>query len=163
MKRICRHKCRGMRGALLGMLLFAGSVAGAASIGAAGEIRREIADPCLRSHWLLIIDPAHPGWPGRLILKESNEGTRNDTAKSPPATVPIAIRAGEQVSVNQSSPILHAQFQAIALQSAPVGQVLKVRLIAGSNKPFDAQGVVISVLAAGVKQADWLAPAGAQQ
>jgi len=160
MKRIWRREhgaIRKAQGRLLGSLL---AIAVAASVSAHGEIRREIADPCLRSRWLLIVDPAHPGWPGRLVLKASSQGFRDDGARPATATGPLAIRAGDQVSVDQSSPILRAQFQAVALQSATVGEVLKVRLMAGRKMPLSAQGAVISVIAAGVKRARWLVTEG---
>jgi hypothetical protein len=142
----------------VGIVLFADCISGAVAMGISDETRREIADPCLGSHWQLIVDAAHPGWPGKLILKSSSGDIRRDEAGTPATGVeaPPAIRVGDQVTVNQSSPVLHAQFQAIALQSASVGGMLKVRLMAGKNMPLTAQGAVIAVLAEGVKQARWL-------
>jgi len=152
------------RGCLLGTLTFCFAVPAlaAASVAQTSELRGEIADPCLGFHWRLVIDPAHPGWPGRLVLKMPNEAAPKQSSgiAVTRAKIPPAIRVGDEVTVDQSSPILHAQFQAIALQPAAVGEELKVRLLAGRNKPLSAQGAVITVLAEGIKQARWLTTEG---
>jgi len=147
---------------LASVISFAATTSAVTLASQVGELRKEIVDPCLGARWQLIVDPSHPGWPGRLILAAMDEGVRSSHAARGTAGLEstIAIHVGDQVSVDQSSPVIHAQFQAIALQSAAVGKVLRVRLMAGKNMPLNTQGVVVSVLATGVKQTRWLAPEG---
>src|SRR5258708_4882301 len=63
---------------LAGVMSFAVPTLSATSASQAGELRREIADPCLGSRWQLTVDPAHPGWPGHLVLVASGEGQRRN-------------------------------------------------------------------------------------
>jgi hypothetical protein len=148
------------------------------SVRADSEVYREFIDPCLGSRWQLQIDPAHPDRPGRLILISSGDvrqSARGDESASemfrldetvnpswesrshiPNLTLPVAIRAGEHLIVEQDSRILRARFQAIALESARVGQRMRVRLSAGATMPVSMTGAVISVIATGAGRAMWL-------
>jgi hypothetical protein len=141
------------------------------------EVSREIVDPCLGSRWQLHVDSSHPGWPGRLVLLDSAAGHSGDAAGQsayrsyamadgihragasgndfPNLTLPLAIRVGEQITVEQDSEVLHARFQAIALESARVGQGMRVRLSAGTTVPLSMKGTVISVIATGMGRAKW--------
>jgi hypothetical protein len=142
-----------------------------------GDMSRDLIDPCLGSHWQLKVNPEHPGWPARLVLVGADAGSgsssagRSEAARhtldriSPFAdeglqhfetlTLPMAIRAGESLIVEQDSPVLHAEFQAIALASASVGQGMRVRLSGGATAPLSIKGKVISVIATGAGRARW--------
>jgi len=142
-----------------------------------GERSRDLIDPCLGSHWQLRVNPEHPGWPATLVLVSANAGSGSGSAGrseverhtldriSPFAgeglkhfenlTLPLAIRAGESLIVEQDSPVLHAEFQAIALASARVGQGTRVRLSGGAMAPLSINGKVISVIATEAGHARW--------
>lgn len=128
----------------------------------AGEFRREILDPCLGSRWQLVTDPAHPEWPGRLVLVEPPVSLPSAPAApsptSPPA--PFAIRAGDRLTVDQQTSVLHARLQAIALESARAGQTTRVRLAAGTHSARGWDGTVIAVVVTAPGQASWLASEG---
>jgi flagella basal body P-ring formation protein FlgA len=66
------------------------------------------------------------------------------------------IRAGDRVTVDQETQVLHARFQAVALESAAVGQRMKVRLGTGTHSAQGLDGTVIAVLATAAGQAQWL-------
>jgi hypothetical protein len=169
----------------IGQILMSGS-AWAAPVAlpgtARGEIRREIADPCLGFHWRLIVDPAGQGRPGRLVLLDQNGTTAGGSASSahtvlaPAASAPesalVIIRAGEHVVVDQDTGVVRARLNAIALESAAFGQRLRVRLIVGPGLPrnglsrnaeLTAPGPVVSALATGVGEARWLISGQAAQ
>ena len=141
---------------------------------------QQLIDPCLGSHWQMVLNPAHPGWPGRLVLldpKDRNSIRHNDhtgeraseemeAAVQSPGLLeenqsvsklasPVTIRIGDHVTVDQQSEVMQARFQAVALESAGVGQRLLVRLNAGANS--QRSGPVIPVLATGAGRAKWLA------
>jgi hypothetical protein len=139
-----------------------------------GEFRKEITDPCLGQHWRLVIDPGRPGWPGRLILvnqkaqSDKQGGNRAQTgsdhavlAGSGPDMQSMTIRAGDRVTVDQDSGLLNARFEAVALESARVGERLRVRLtMAGDgrqrlNPNRTAPGPIILVTATGSDLAQW--------
>jgi hypothetical protein len=141
-----------------------------------GEIHNEIADPCLGHHWQLVIDPTHPGWPGRLILLDQkaqsaqNPQNRNQPDNRMQAGLKrsvsdmqsMVIRAGDRVTVDQDSGVLDARFEAVALESAWTGEKLRVRLIVagrrqGQNSELNAPGPVIPVVATGIGLARWAA------
>lgn len=142
---------------------------------ASGEIRREIADPCLGFHWRLIVDPAGQGRPGRLVLLDQNGTTAGGSmngahtvlasAASMLDSASVIIRAGEHVVVDQDTGVVRARLNAIALESAASGQQLRVRLIVGPglsrnglsrNVELTAPGPVVSALATGAGEVRWL-------
>jgi hypothetical protein len=157
------------------------TVSGTISGDARQQVLRQITDPCLGLHWRLVVDPAHPGWPGRMILLDQNAkdtrakdmGGHASSAGSPaasndrsggPENTPAAglvIRAGDPVMVEQDSGVLHARFQSFALESAATGQPLRVRLIVNSdprlraNSALTSRGPVISAVAMGTGRAAW--------
>jgi len=139
--------------------------------GLRGELRRQIADPCLRQHWQLLIDRSHPSWPGRLFLVNQNGKASVDHGQSAPGVSktsgPVSemqsmlILAGDRVTVVQDSEILRARFEGVALDSAGVGERLRVRLIVsdsrrrGLNPESLDPGPVISVVAKGIGLTQW--------
>ena len=146
---------------------------------APGEIRREIADPCLGFHWRLIVDSAGQGRPGRLVLLDQNGTTAGGsvngahTMLAPAASrldsALVIIRAGEHVVVDQDTGVVRARLNAIALESATSGQRLRVRLIVGPglsrnglsrnglsrNAELTAPGPVVSALATAAGEVRW--------
>ncbi len=141
---------------------------------APGEIRREIADPCLGLHWRLIVDPTHPGRPGRLVLLDQNDTVAGSKVDGTHMLAPdsftfdlasILIRAGEHVVVDQDTGVVRARLNAIALESAAPGQRLRVRLIVGPglsrnglsrNAELTAPGPVVSALATAAGEVRWV-------
>jgi hypothetical protein len=142
-----------------------------ASAGSAGS--REFFDPCLRSHWQLQTNPAHPEQPGRLVLVNPNGAHPGQPARAPGELVsptshfvegrinpahaasPPIIRAGDRVIVNQQTRVLHAHLSAIALESATPGQRIRVRLAAGTPSARVLDATIITVLATAPGQAQW--------
>jgi hypothetical protein len=146
-----------------------------------GEVRREITDPCLGQHWQLVVDSGHPGWPARMVLLNQNgkqlvNRVRKGSSHAGPAGLEQAgleqagsvsdmqsmvIRAGDRVTVDQDSDVLRARFEAVALESAGRGEMLRVRLIVaanrlqGLNSKLTAPGPVIAVVATGIGLARW--------
>ncbi|WP_263352133.1 hypothetical protein [Acidicapsa acidisoli] len=146
---------------------------------APGEAGREFVDPCLGSHWRIQSNAEHPGWPGRLVLVNAGAGpdrggnsaaatgsagngsnqvslpAGNGSQFSPNITRPLAVRAGDRLIVEQDSAVLHAEIEAVALESARTGDSVRVRLSAGSTTPHGIAGKVVSVIATGAGQARW--------
>lgn len=152
-------------------------LAASSRIPAQGELLREFTDPCLGTHWQLRADPVHPEGPRRLILLDPI-GTRRSGASDqavstrlkplatgpelvesadevPNLSPPLAIRAGDRVTVDQQTPLLHGRLQAVALESAGVGQWVRVRLGAGAISQSSLSATVIAVLVTGAGQAKW--------
>jgi len=107
-----------------------------ASVPALDRIVREIDDPHTGAHWLLMRDLRHPGGPGRLVQLES---TRHQTL-SKPAQAGLAekdirpiIHAGERLIVEESTPVVEARLEAVALGPAAVGSPFDVRLTIGGK------------------------------
>jgi hypothetical protein len=104
---------------------------------AAGQtVLREIVDPATGDHWLLVRDPERPGAPGRLLLvpgaaREPGTGTvaelHQPVAPLVASLKPI-IRGGDAVVAEESTEILEARFDAVALGPAVPGAELDVRL-----------------------------------
>jgi hypothetical protein len=138
-----------------------------------GAAQRERVDPCLGNRWQWLADPGHPARPARLILLEAGSRSALDlnSLALPSSSVslpsgpirplpPFAVRAGDRVTVVQETPILRARFQAVALESAPIGRSFRVRLIGGSDIRTGNQGMVVLVRAASTGEVVWLAAAG---
>ncbi len=87
-------------------------------------------------------------WPGETQIDPSS-----------PA-LPRVIRAGDTVTVDQQTPLLRARFQAVALESAAVGQRMHVRLGDGTHSARALDGAVIAVIATAAGQTQWLAGEG---
>lgn len=99
-------------------------------------IVREIDDPHSGVRWLLLIDPQHPGGPGRLVpaaavgnerMQSKAEGQKAEAPQQP------VIRAGEKLIIEEHSPSIDARLEAIALNPAVVGGTLTARLAIGGR------------------------------
>jgi len=106
---------------------------------------------------------ASNGWSNRPSDRTSNPspnrwpGETQIDPPSPAPALPPVIRAGETVTVNQQTPLLRAHFQAVALESATIGQRMHVRLGDGTHSARALDGTVIAVIATAVGQTQWLA------
>jgi len=101
---------------------------------ALGTAVKVIDDPHSGLRWLLVEDPDHPEGPGRLVALDSHgngAGVQNRAAKAA-RTQPV-IRAGEQVQVEEHSAVVESSLQAVALESAVRGGLLRVRLRVGGR------------------------------
>jgi len=100
------------------------------------DLLREIDDPALGRRWLLYRDPRHPQGPGRLVAADAPmlDHPNNSATLLPGATrsLPV-IRAGDRVILEESTPIVEARLEAIALIPAFQGSPLKVRLVLGGK------------------------------
>jgi len=129
-----------------------------------GAVVREIDDPHTGDRWLLVRDPNHPGAPGRMVLVAG--AVRPAGRKAPGAGSAIAawltrrippipvIRAGDRLVVEQSTPVIEARLEAVALGPAAVGAPLNVRLAIGGN--------VVPAIALGPGRAAFSPEAGAR-
>lgn len=95
------------------------------------EVLREIDDPSTGNRWLLLRDPEHPGGPGRLVLAnaaaEAGTGPRRVRRLNP--VVPRSvIHGGDQVVVEETTPVLDARYEGVALGPAEKGKSINVRL-----------------------------------
>jgi hypothetical protein len=102
----------------------------------AGEAVREIDDPHTGARWLLVRNPEHPGGPGRLVLVEGvrNQPRQNKAGAGPSQAEPrTVIRAGERLIVEESTPVVEARLEAVALGPAVTGSVLEARLRIGGR------------------------------
>jgi len=126
---------------------------GALAMAAAGPAhpQREILDSCLGSRWQFHVDPAHPERPAQLVLIDRSALPPSQTQPAPV----IAIRAGDRITVEQETAFLHARLQAVAIESAIAGQVLRVRLASGKSTLL-ATGAVIRIRAIAPGQGRWL-------
>lgn len=102
-----------------------------------GEVLLRIDDPGAHGSWLLIRDPVHAAGPGRLIwvpgdpqLYRAQRDARQPAASS--AYVPV-ILAGDRVVVEEETPVVDARLAATALNPAPAGSPLNVRLEIGGQ------------------------------
>jgi len=136
-----------------------------------GEVRREIRDPHTGQVWLLSLDPANPGGPGRLIPAAPQYSippqstpapqtqpsmNRSAAARLEPSPAPI-IHAGDRVTLEEETPTVSARLEAIALGPAAAGAPLRVRLrLGGQIVP------AIAVTARRVALAQVLSAQGAQ-
>jgi hypothetical protein len=100
---------------------------------------REIDDPHSGARWLLMRDQGHPGGPGHLVLASGlQNGARADrqrlsTLRTEPIPLLPVIRVGDKVIVEESSPVIEARLEAVALGPAAVGSALEVRLRIGGK------------------------------
>ena len=100
----------------------------------AGEVVREIDDPSNGDHWLLVHNADHPAGPGLLLLV-SAERIRPRQAGPGPKVEPVlpVIRAGDRVIVEENTPVVEAQLEAVAMSPAMAGSSLNVRLSIGGK------------------------------
>jgi hypothetical protein len=111
------------------------------------EVVREIDDPHTGQHWILMRDAVHPGGPGALVLEGSLlNGGRFEAAIN---QVHPVIRAGDRVTVEQSSAKFDLKLGGIALYPAAQDAPLKVLLeISGKVVPAAVLGPGRTVLIA---------------
>ena len=116
---------------------------------------REIDDPKTGACWLLVRDESRPAGPGRLIQVAMREGhSGGQSAESAADTVspakilaplPVLIRSGDRLIVEEHSSVVAMQLEAVALGPATVGKTLNARLKVGDK--------VVRVVALGVGRA----------
>jgi len=112
------------------------------------EIVRQIDDPATGERWLLERDPRHPGGPGLMVPAgtgasalerepmvhaRASSGRRDagfETAAAP--GVPL-IRAGERLVVEEHTPLVDAELEAVAIEPALKGAEFNVRLAIGGR------------------------------
>jgi len=124
-----------------------------------------ILDPCLGRRWQRVANPLHPSGPARLIEINAAAGSfpgrprgraePTEPGDSTPVRPTVVIHAGDKVIVEQRTPLLTAFFEALALENAAGGQMLRVRLQVGKNSEMSANGPVIKVLGTGAGVALW--------
>jgi hypothetical protein len=146
-----------------------------------GILVKDILDRCLGSRWQLVVDSRHPAWPGKLILINSGDGhgsasggerrspefeataassatlpvPRDSSDRLSSPALPLVIRSGDRVTVEQNTHVLHALLEAVALESGQVGQRIRVRLISEADAHQGIFGTIISAVVTGAKQARW--------
>jgi hypothetical protein len=108
------------------LLLCAGTASGQKPSGT----KRALVDLSTGSRWVLMANPAHPGGPG-LLVPEAEARTRPVVVETHPADTLPVIRAGDRVSIDDSSSSLSAHYAAIALAPAALGGVFLARIAAG--------------------------------
>lgn len=115
------------------------------------QLVREIDDPHTGDRWLLVRDLGRPGGPGQMILlnsaqassRQARSGTEARTldlsAAMDPAdlasqTRPIpVIHTGDRLLLEETTPLVDARLEAVALGPALAGASLKVRLVLGGH------------------------------
>jgi hypothetical protein len=103
---------------------------------ASTSIVREINDPHSGVRWLLLVNTLHPGEPGRLVRADTvrSEVTQPKVAgQTAPALLQLVIHAGERVLLEEHSQVVDARLDAIALNPAAIGGVVRVRLVIGGR------------------------------
>lgn len=120
---------------------------------AAAAVQREIDDPGSHLRWLLVEDPSHPGGPGRMVAMGAGAGSASRRAAAVAKAKPV-VRSGDVVQVEEHSAVVDASLQAVALNSAALGERIRVRLLVG--------GRVIAAVVLGPGRAA-LQPAGGAQ
>lgn len=100
-----------------------------------GQVLREIDDPHNGGRWLLLRDESHPGGPGLLTLvvaarcvSGQHHGADPEAKKALPA-----IRSGDRVIVEESTPVAEARLEAVAMGQAIEGSVFQARLMIGGR------------------------------
>jgi len=97
---------------------------------------REIDDPQTGDRWLLVRDTDRPGAPGRMVLVSgAGQGVRGVSAKNRGNALLVnfasfrpVIRGGDRVVVEESTPLVEARLEGVALGPAATGATLNVRL-----------------------------------
>ena len=137
-----------MAGMLFGVLVAAaagqtpvpGAVEAGTPVGPApvGEVLRQIDDPAANGIWLLVRDPEHQAGPGRLIwvprgASPALHSTDTVAAPAPKQVLKPVIFTGDQLVVEEETSVVDARLAATALNPAPVGAPLHVRLEVGGK------------------------------
>jgi hypothetical protein len=102
-----------------------------------GEVLRQIDDPAAHGTWLLVRDPVHRAGPGRLIWVPNGAAPREAVSsaadEAPRNPLQPVILAGDQLVVEEETPVVDARLEATALNPAPAGASLHVRLQIGGK------------------------------
>ena len=102
---------------------------------------KSLEDRATGQQWFLMRDPGHPAGPARLVQRShcssssSKEDVSPDSQWRPNQTERSkrVIHAGQNVVVYDLSPNVKAEFEAIAVSSASLGQTFNVRLQVGGH------------------------------
>jgi len=120
---------------------------------------RLIRDPHTGMRWLLERDAGNPAGPGRMVLLNSQDGARFESAIAKTGAPMMSrevqhpvIRSGDRLVVEESSAVVEARLEAVALGPAAEGAEFKVRLAIG--------GKVVQAVALGPGRAAFAAPTG---
>lgn len=115
------------------------------------QVVREIDDPHTGDRWLLVRDLRQPGYPGQMILASDVPATsrRLEPGTEAPAAIPIAapipanssallrttpvIHTGDRLVLEETTPMIDARLEAVALAPALAGASLRVRLVLGGR------------------------------
>ncbi len=101
------------------------------------DLLAETDDSSLGRRWLLYRNPRHPEGPGRWIALTVAAPIPSQVASLPVqgsgALQRPTIRAGDRVILEESTPIVEARLEAIALVSAFPGSRLRVRIVLGGK------------------------------
>ena len=115
-----------------------GSVASLPEKSAETNAVRVIRDPHTAMRWLLERDPGRPGGPGRMVPMGHQEDFKSGSvagstlrmARNLPTPV---IRGGDRLVVEESSALVEARLEAVAMGSAIEGAEFRLRLTIGGK------------------------------
>jgi hypothetical protein len=110
-------------------VLLSSSVSTAPEEPGAGTIVREINDPSTGDRWLLVRASRRPGAPGRLILVAAQAVSPARPGQLAPSLPVPVIHTGDRLIVEENTSLVQARLEAVALNPAPSGAPLKVRLV----------------------------------
>jgi hypothetical protein len=102
-----------------------------------GQVLRQIEDSSTGDLWLLVRDQSRSAGPGRLVL--TRQGTKTQRALSGGPTQPLSaaarpvIRTGDALTVEEHTAVVDARLEAVALEPAVKGALLKARLKIGGK------------------------------
>lgn len=115
---------------LLSLLLAVGSAPRAwvqsGTPSAQRQLAGEIRDPQTGQRWLMLRDPAHPRWPARLVPAEAADAPTGAVALH--ALPQPVIHGGDAILIEETTPVLEAHYDAVALSAAERGKTMKARL-----------------------------------
>jgi hypothetical protein len=106
------------------------------------RVLREIDDPSTGMRWILVHNPMIPTGPGRLLAIGAGNPTslqaKGGTAAAGGAptsrpSLPIVIRGGDAVTVEEASAFVELRMEGVALGPAKLGNTLQVRLTVGKH------------------------------
>lgn len=95
-----------------------------------GRVLATRTDESTGARWVLKLDRAHPGGPGRWVRED--RGTLSVPGRATAAEKPV-IRAGDRIVVEEETAVSEARLEATALTSAPGGGVLRARIAIGGR------------------------------
>lgn len=115
-----------------GMVLLLMMLGAAATAQKQARATRVLVDPWTGTRWLLAANPAHPGGPGVLVAEGSPVAAAPVAQPAIVAPLPAVIRAGDRLTVEESTPVLTARYSAVALVPAAPGDTFLARLTVGA-------------------------------